>query len=35
MTYKPKIESSKIEYVTVESTQDLIQALEKYLKKIK
>ena len=29
MTYKPKIESSKIEYVTVESTQDLIQALEK------
>ena len=35
MTYKPKIESSKIEYVTVESTQDLIQALEKIFKENK
>ncbi len=29
MSYKPRIESPKIEYVTVESTQDLINALEK------
>ena len=26
MSYKPRVESSKIEYVTIESTQDLINA---------
>lgn len=35
MTYKPKIENAKIEYVTVESTQDLIEALEKIFKENK
>ena len=29
LSYKPRISSEKIEYVTVESTQDLIDALEK------
>ena len=29
LSYKPRIESEKIEYVTVESTQDLIDALER------
>lgn len=29
MSYKPRTENKKIEYVTVESTQDLINALEK------
>lgn len=28
MSYKPRVESSKIEYVTIESTQDLINALK-------
>lgn len=35
MTYKPKVESSKIEYITIESTQDLIEALEKIFKENK
>lgn len=29
MSYKPRVNSSKIEYVTIESTQDLIEALQK------
>lgn len=29
MSYKPRIKNPKIEYVTIESTQDLIDALEK------
>lgn len=29
LTYKPRVESEKIEYVTIESTQDLMNALKK------
>ena len=29
MSYKPRIKNPKIEYVTIESTQDLIDALKK------
>lgn len=29
MSYKPRVNSQKIEYVTIESTQDLIEALQK------
>lgn len=32
LTYKPRIQNSKIEYVTIESTQDLIEALKKIFK---
>lgn len=35
MTYKPRINSPKIEYVTIESTQDLIDALQKIFDKNK
>lgn len=29
LSYKPRIQSSKVKYITIESTQDLINALEK------
>ena len=35
MSYKPRVDSSKIQYVTIESTQDLIEALEKIFKENK
>lgn len=35
MAYKPRVKNPKIEYVTVESTQDLIDALEKIFKENK
>ncbi len=35
MSYKPRVKSSKIEYVTVESTQDLIDALERIFRENK
>lgn len=35
MSYKPHIKSTKIEYVTVESTQDLINALERIFRENK
>ena len=28
MSYKPKVKSKKVQFITVESTQDLIEALE-------
>ena len=35
MSYKPRVESAKIEYVTIESTQDLIDALKEIFSKNK
>ena len=35
MSHKPRINSPKIEYVTIESTQDLIEALQKIFSKNK
>lgn len=35
MSYKPRVDSSKIEYVTIESTQDLIEALQKIFRENK
>ena len=35
LSYKPRIQSSKVKYITIESTQDLIDALEEIFKTTK
>lgn len=35
LSYKPRITNEKVEYITIESTQDLIEALEEIFKKTK
>ena len=35
MSYKPRVDSNKIEYITIESTQDLIETLQKIFRENK